>query len=375
MNVNRKPHSGGSTDQRICMFSQRNLQGLVSRCNDYEFEDVVCAIDDVDFLAPQPHSFFPVGQKIVNRFARHASIISLNPGIRKQRLAKSYDLFIMKCLFLRDLTSLNALEGWRQRCRTAVCWIMESWASELHKFKGHLKILSQFDHVFLNCSNSVQPIQDIIQRPCSYIPPGVDAIQFCPYPEPPARCIDVYSLGRRSTVTHEALLKMVEQRKIFYIYDTINKLDTSNPSQHRDLVANIAKRSRYFFANTGKIDLSSETDKQAEVGPRFFEGIAAGTVMLGDYPQTDAFRNNFDWPDAVIRMPFDAENIAEILADLDLQKERLDKVRKNNIINSLLRHDWVYRWRAILDLVGLEPSPALFERERRLKELAEIASK
>lgn len=371
MSANQKSHSGDITGQRICMLSMRNLQGLVSRCNDYEFEDVVCAIDDVDFFAPQPNRFYPVGEKIANRSSRHAHVNSINPGIRNQQIANNYDLFVMKCLFLRDLTSLNALKGWRQRCRTAVCWIMESWVSELHKSKGHLKALSQFDYVFINCSASVKPIQEIIQRPCYYIPPGVDAIQFSPYPDSPDRCIDVYNLGRRSTVTHEILLEMAEQRKIFYVYDTINKLDTSNPSQHRRLVANMAKRSRYFFVNTGKIDLSSETQKQAEIGPRFFEGIAAGTVMLGDYPDTEAFKNNFDWPDSVIRMPFDAENIEEILIDLDSQKERLEKIRKNNVTQSLLRHDWVYRWREILKIAGIEPKPALIAREKQLKELAD----
>ncbi len=365
-----KINKSKKADPRICVLSQRNMYGLVSRCNDYEFEDVVCTIDDVDVFAPRPHSFFPLKEKIANRFAQHASIISLNPGAIKQRLGKNYDLFIMKCLFLRDLTSLNALKGWRRRCRTAVCWIMESWASELHKYRGHLKILSQFDYVIINCSASVQPIQDIIQRPCFYIPPGVDAIRFSPYPDPPVRFIDFYSLGRRSPVTHQALLTMAEQKQIFYIYDTINRLDTSHPGEHRFLVANLAKRSRYFFANAGKIDLSSETNKQAEVGPRFFEGAAAGTVMLGDYPETDAFRNNFDWPDAVIRIPYDAENMAEILADLDSQPERMREIRKNGVVQSLLRHDWVYRWRAILDMVGLEPRSALIAREERLKKLA-----
>lgn len=362
-------------DQRICVFSQRNLQGLVSRCASYEFEDVLCEIDQVDLLAPQPSPSYRLRQKLSNRVARHASIARLNPGIRKLHLENNYDLFLANCLSPTDLLSLNALKGWRQRCRTAVCWLAEIWVGELHKWKGHLKILSQFDYVILNCSASVQPIQDKIRRPCFYMPPGVDAIQFCPYPDLPVRCIDVYNLGRRSAVTHEALLKMAEQKKIFYIYDTINKLDTSNPSQHRKLLANVAKRSRFFFANAGKIDLPSETHKQGEIGPRFFEGAAAGTVMLGEYPQNDAFKNNFEWPDAVIEVPFHSPDIAEILANLDSQPDRLKEIRKNSIVQSLLRHDWVYRWRAILDIVGLEPRPALLAREQRLKKLAEDVKK
>lgn len=54
--------------------------------------------------------FFAGGQKIADRFARHAFVISLNPCAKKQRLGKNYDLFIMKCLFLRYLTSLNVLK-------------------------------------------------------------------------------------------------------------------------------------------------------------------------------------------------------------------------------------------------------------------------
>ena len=252
---------------------------------------------------------------------------------------------------------------------------MESWVSELRKRKGHLKLLSEFDYIILNCSASVQAIQDSTGRPCFYMPSGVDAILFCPYPNPPTRSVDVYNLGRRSNVTHHALLNMVKEKQIFYIYDTIDKLESSQPGQHRSLVANIAKRSRYFFANAGKIDLPSETHKQAEIGPRFFEGAAAGTVMLGEYPRNDAFRSNFDWTDAVIEVPFNTPNIAEVLVELDSQPQRLEKIRKNNIMQSLLRHDWLYRWRRILDMVGLDPRPAFFERVKRLKELAEMVNR
>ncbi|MHC4645141.1 MAG: glycosyltransferase [Planctomycetota bacterium] len=309
-----------------------------------------------------------------NRLARHISFASLNPGIKKSHLEDNYDLFLANCFLPIDLLSLNALEGWKQRCRTTVCWLSEIWAGELPKWKGHLKILSQFDYVILSCSASVGPVQDAIQKPCLYVPYGVDTIRFCPYPDPPVRSIDMYSIGRRSNVTHQALLKMAEQKNFFYIYDTINKLDTSNPSQHRSLVASIARRSRYFFANAGKIDLPSETQKQAEIGPRFFEGAAAGTIMLGEHPVNDAFKNNFDWPDAVIDVPFNSPNIAEILVELDSQAERLEEIRRNNIVQSLLRHDWAYRWRQILDMVGLEPKPALIGRQQALEKLAHQVS-
>lgn len=364
-----------SIEPRICMFSLRNVERLVSRCADYEFEDVVCELDDVELLAPEPCYSFAVVQKLTSQLAQHMSVASLNPGLKKLRLSRNYDLFIAKFLFLRDLPSVNAISGWRDRCRTSVCWVTEAWTGGLHSWKGHLKILSQFDYVVLNCSGSVNRIQEVIRRPCLYMAPGIDAIRFCPYPNPPIRCVDVYSLGRRSPVTHQSLLKMAEQKRIFYIYDTIERMDTFHHKQHRNLVANIAKRSRYFVANTAKINQQFETHGQSEIGYRFFEGAAAGTVMIGQHPENEAFRKNFNWPNAVIRVPFDAPHIAEVLADLDSQPDRLEEIRRNNIVQSLLRHDWAYRWRAILDIVGLGPKPALVAREKHLKKIAEEAKK
>jgi len=364
-------NSGVTTAPRICIFSQRHLHRLVSRCPMYEFEDVICEIDDVEVLVPESNRSFPVCQKIANRLARHISIASLNPGVRELRLDRNYELFVAMCQFPSDLLSLNALKGWKKCCQTSICWLAELWAGELAKFKGHSKLLSQFDYVVLNFTATVPLVEKVVDGTCTYMPPGVDAITFCPYPNPPTRCVDVHNLGRKSLVTHEALLKMADQGKIFYIYDTIPNMCTFYPKQHRNLVASIAKRSRYFLAYPAKVDQKCETHGQSETGYRFYEGAAAGTIMIGEKPDNEAFRKQFDWPDAVIRVPYDTANIAEVLADLDSQPERLARIRKNNVINCLLRHDWVYRWRAILDMVGLEPRPGLLAREERLRKLAE----
>ena len=242
---------------------------------------------------------------------------------------------------------------------------------DVKKWKGYAKILSQFDYVILNCFASVQPMQDLIKRPCLYVPPGIDAIKFCPYPNPPLRPVDVYSIGRKSKVTHKALLKMAEQKRIFYLYDTIIRKETARPAEHRSLIANIAKRSRYFLVNPAKIDRRFETCGQNEIGFRYFEGAAAGTIMIGEHPKTEVFREHFGWPDSVIHVPFDTPDISDILAKLDSQPERLQEARKNNIVQSLLRHDWAYRWSTILNIAGLKPSAALTDRLEHLTRLAE----
>lgn len=386
MEIKLKPpnlNKGKTQRPRICVFTPRYIRKLVSRCGDYEFEDVICEVDDVYLLTKKPNPWFSVGQSILNRFGRHMDnifdlyrpVALLNPGLRKIELNKNFDLFFMVCLVARDVLSLNALKGWRERCQTAVLWIDEIWAGELLKYKGLLKIMSKFDYVVTGFNASVLTIQEAIKGACFCISPGIDAIRFCPYPNPPLRSIDVYSMGRRSSsVTHQALLEMADQKRIFYYYDTIGNgiMNTQVYTQHRNLIANIAKRSRYFIVHPAKIDEPKTTYGQSELGFRFFEGAAAGTIMIGERPETQTFKKHFDWSDSVIPIPHDAPNISEILTKLDSQTERLETIRINNVVNSLLRHDWVYRWKEIIDIVGMKPRPALEVREKRLKELAEV---
>lgn len=371
MHKKQQSNLDAQNEARICVFSQRHLQQLLSACGDYEFEDLLCEFDDVDILTAQPSQGFKTLKRISNQLARRTSIACLNPGVRKQRIDRDYDLFFAKFLLHQDLLSLNALKKWKERCRVSICWLAEVWVNDVNKWKGYIKILSQFDYIILNCFASVQPMQDLIKRPCLYVPPGIDVIKFCPYPNPPLRSIDVYSIGRKSQVTHRALLKMVTQNKIFYIYDSMHGMYTARPVEHRSLIANMAKRSRYFLVNPAKIDRQFETCGQNEIGFRYFEGAAAGTVMIGEHPETEVFREHFGWPDSVIHVPFDTPDIADILAELDSQPERIQEARKNNIVQSLLRHDWAYRWNTILNIAGLKPGTPLTDRLEYLKNLAE----
>jgi spore maturation protein CgeB len=306
---------------------------------------------------------------IANRLASDFNT-SINPGIRKGTITKDYDLFFAVVQFPKDLLTIRYLKGWKSRCRVSVCWLNEIWIPDIAKTMYHLETLSNFDYVVLHWSGSVQPVQQIIRKPCFYAPYGIDAASFCPYPQPAQRVVDVYSIGRRSTVTHRALLKMALEKRIFYVYDTVSGVHVSNAQEHRALLANMGKRSRYFIVNPGKADNPLETGGQVEFGNRFFEGAASGTIMIGERPTNAQFEKVFDWPDAVVHLPFDSDEIGRVIAELDRDTARQETIRRTNVTQSLLRHDWVYRWEQILSIAGLAPLPALQERKKVLAELA-----
>lgn len=362
---------------RILSMSLRQLEFHVSRCCIYELEDTICAVDNVDLHAPLPTA--NLATRARNKLARSVfkstgSGQFLSPMFNQFSVDKEYDLFFVYCQNPLELLYLDSIQNWRNKCHKAVIWLEEIWLKDVEKWQAQLELLKDFDYIFMSYSSSIDAVSDIVQRPCHYLPFGIDTVKFCPYPLQPHRSIDVYSMGRRSAITHNALLERTEKGDFFYIYDTALNMYVAH-KHHRSLSSNLVKRSRYFIANKPKFKNIDTTGAQEELGARFFEGAAGGAVMLGTPPACAAYHAEFDWPDAVIELSYKATDVADILADLDAQPERLERIRIDNVVNSLLRHDWVYRWRKILKTVGLEPTPEMVAREDYLQNLATMVLK
>lgn len=270
---------------------------------------------------------------------------------------------------------MQSVQGWRDRSRYAACYINEIWATELKKCGYLLELLKDFDHIFIGIWHSVKQVEQLTGRPCTYLPIGVDALKFCPSKKRTSlRNIDVCNIGRRSDITHQALLQMASVKDMFYYYDTVstqqgvvnaskqNTFYVKNHKEHRLLLANILKHSRYFIANRALINDPERTGGHGEIPSRYFEGAAAGTVMMGEFPDSDIFKSYFGWEDAVLKIPFDAPHVADLIAELEAQPERLDAIRRNNVINALLQHDWLHRLTVIYNTFDLPPSAMMKER-------------
>jgi hypothetical protein len=147
-------------------------------------------------------------------------------------------------------------------------------------------------------------------------------------------------------------------------------LEPYDIQQHRDLFANLAKRCKFFVVAPGKMNLPNETFGQIELGYRYFEGAAAGAVMIGQAPNTDAFRTSFGWVDSVIPVRSDGSDLRTVLASLTSEPGRMAAISHRNAAEALTRHDWLHRWKEILRIAGLSPGEGLLGRERRLSDLA-----
>jgi hypothetical protein len=362
----------GADKSRVLMLSHRNVAPPIpARCLWYEFEDIIREIDSVDMLAPGQRKRYDNQYRWAARIGQRLPI-ALNPGVVPLSVEGEYDIFFTVCAFAKDLLYVNALDGWRKRCKTAVCWVDEVLLQDMWYVRYFKKIISKFDIVVVSCKQIVPWLQACIGGNCLYRVPGIDAILFCPYPELPERCIDVLSIGRRSEEVHRGLLEQARQRRMLYIHDTFSDLGCKygitvrDPSEHRLLVSNLITRSRFFTVNPGKFDDES-TGNEDIIGSRYIEGAAAGSIMIGRRPRTPDFSDLFPWPNSVLDIYEKNICIVDVIAEVDKDTALQNQIRVDGITHVLRRHDWVYRWRDILETIEMAPMPALLEREELLK--------
>ncbi len=362
-----------STPPRVLLVSQRLLSPELSRCLRFEFEDAAAALDAVDLLAPDRH---PVASRAAAlAWAGVARVVPAAARLLGSGLGDihdRYDLVLLTVESLSDLLPLEPVLPYLRRGRVNACCIDEVWRNGLARRTGELRLLKGFDLIFSTMEGSVELLAELTGRPCRYLPPSTDALALCPWPSPPERVIDVYSMGRRSPETHGALVALAARNGAFYFYDTVGNVWTTDFREHRKHLADVLRRTRFFLSYPGKMDVPHETGGQQEVGFRYFEGAAAGVVLVGEAPMSPSFDRIFGWTDSVIRLPYGSRDVERCLAALEADPERVRRIRRSNVLESLTRHDHVHRWIEILDAVGLSRPAAIGARLEALRARAAL---
>jgi hypothetical protein len=174
------------------------------------------------------------------------------------------------------------------------------------------------------------------------------------------------------------LIELARNGDFLYFYDSLASTDSrvKNWTEHRNLVTNMIKRSRYFIGFSPASLAGSKAGKVAGeqvLTACLFEGAAGGSIILGSAPRCLEFDECFDWPDAVIEISPDGSDVVSVINELDANPDWTERMRRTNAVKCLLKHDWVYRWEHILSTVGMQPLPQLKERKSRLSIMASAA--
>lgn len=351
--------------RQVLLLSRRSFDRRMYHGFFYELEDVLAEIESAHIAMPIEG---PLGTWPRLRAAAQNKFVQLSGGLRDteptvmpEALGRDFDLFFFLCQRPHQLSFLRKLPEWKKRSRLRVCYLTEIFANEFHTFRTELEEIRQFDHIFLTDPKLVSRMQSVTGRPCHYLPVAVDTLRFSLGQGEVSRRIDCHSMGRRNERIHKALLEHAQTNDFFYVHDTARFFDFTSHTEHRRMLAAMLRRSRY--------SLCQRRDDNDNVLLRMYEASAAGAVMLGDPPDTDDFRAQFDWPDAMIPVP-DPDRVADQIRDLDRQPQRLAALRKTGAVQALQRHDWVHRWKSVLQVLGLEEGPGVRHREDKLLSMA-----
>jgi hypothetical protein len=226
------------------MVSLRGANQHAAWCSDYEFQDVICGIDDVDLFTLKPGKAYGatvvrarlVGAVFAN--SRRTSTHGLQPS-RWRRI----DLFAYVC-GPADLVYLSAVKGWKDRCRKRFV----SWSSSTRlrlKATTFTCSLKDFDQVVLCFSGSVPPVQAPSANPAITFRAGADVFRFSPFPNPRSAPLTftAWAAGsRRRTKRCSKWPRAVNSSTS----DTIPVLLIKPRIDSIAIVANCAKRSRFF---------------------------------------------------------------------------------------------------------------------------------
>jgi hypothetical protein len=364
----------GEAAPRLLLFSQRHVEVHMWEAPQLEFEDVLMEVDDAVMLAPASTWTGPIAMWS-SRTGNAARRLIRRPHrwpMQTSTVSGEYDLFFATFHFPKNISMMRRLKGVRERCRVMACHLIEVWSPDLRRRAHELRALRVFDHIFVTNGAIREQLEEMIDRPVHLLPTASDLLRFSPYPGPPRRCIDVYNYGRGSDAVHEQLARMAERKEIFYVHSRVNH-EVPDYRAHRVQIADLLKRSRYFLAyriNENRLQL---TGGDETIPTRFFEGAAAGSVILGSQPRCAEWDRYFGWDDAVIPVPWKPEDLAAILRELDDQPLRFDTIRRRNAVRSLRRNDWVHRWEEVLGVVGLPVTARMSARKAHLDAMADEA--
>jgi hypothetical protein len=360
---------------KVCLAAAYNETKALYNGLCYEACQAIASTCNAEIIAPDRKERGLIGR--ITSGAHYLTTGRPLPQAQAQEVEvpKGFDLFLFIGMTPASLLTLSSLKGWRESAKKSAVFLYETWSAQASSNRNFLALLDQFDHVFLANYLSVPTIQQFTTTPCSYMPDAADCLKSMPVDTRHPRPIDIFGMGRTDEAVHAKLIEMDRQDKLIYIWDRGQGFLGNGYDVARTRTRQMMRRSRFVmsfsFREGAKI---KEAQGEEAVPSRIFEGIATGAVLLGTSPKFSQYYRLFDWEDMCIEVPENSDHIPEFYKEISMDINRIQRASILNTYNSLLKHDWAYRWEAMLKILELPAPNGLAVRKSILAEQATIAA-
>jgi Glycosyl transferases group 1 len=212
-------------------------------------------------------------------------------------------------------------------------FVLDAWKPSLTKI-GLAATIERLDPCFIAYREAVDELKT--RFPLAkfvWLPFGAHTDVF--YPRKAEKSIFAFWLGRRYEPLHQALLAYCEARGLRYVYPQGEGLTTEE-------VGRLTSSAQYYVATPPDLNDANRTGGFSPLVMRYFEGLAAGTRLLGVLPRSGEYESV---------LPMDA--FCQVAPDGSDLAERLDEDRSNpnaqlavNAASAFVRENHSWRRRA-----------------------------
>jgi hypothetical protein len=205
--------SSSKAKAHTLILSQRNIIYQAANSCLYDAEDLICEVEGADLIAPKPSVFISRklsrGRELLSRAIEIERAIELLA--RQFDLEQEYDLLFLSLDNPWEAITINSIKNWRKKFGKIACYIGEIWDKEVDNWRI-IKDLKKFDCIFVSVNHCIEKLAKLTGKPCIYLPPAVNTLQFCPYPNAVERSVDIAYVGRHSPITHQSILDYASKK-------------------------------------------------------------------------------------------------------------------------------------------------------------------
>jgi hypothetical protein len=161
------------------------------------------------------------------------------------------------------------------------------------------------------------------------------------YPRKGGKPNFAFYMGRRHEPLHQALVKYCEARGLKYFY--------SDKFLFGEELGRAASSAEYFVASPREVIDPKTNSAYSPLSPRYFEGLAAGTRLIGTLPASGEY-NALLPTDAMCEVSLDGSDLAE---RLDRDRQNPDNQCAVDAAGALVRehHSWRRRGQQIYNFL------------------------
>lgn len=192
-------------------------------------------------------------------------------------------------------------------------WITDCWPPDFDAWEGLFR-RHKMKHIFFSARDAAIEFQKRLpDRTFHWLPEAIDPTEFSASKPLTERSIDVFEMGRRLDWYHEAISSVLQENQKHY-FEFVPRAKLSGVLANTKILICFPKSVTH-----------PEAKQVQTVTPRYFEGMAAGCILVGSAPQEliDLFGYN---PVIEVDQESAGKQILDVLSNLSCYQ---DLVKRN----------------------------------------------